>query len=190
MLPSMTPQRGAGHRRSVEDWIQAGFAILAEGGPMALRVDALCERLGVTKGSFYWHFADLPAYRAALVQAWASLQDADRRRFENMHDVEPRQRLRYMMDAVVTPRQYALERAMRVWAMADETVAASVRASDQRVLAAVHQAFLDSGFEAEEAGVRSVTFFAAGLGLLHGVDPSIDAPLELRERFLDFMLRP
>ena len=66
MLPSMTPPRGAGRRLSVDDWIQAGFAILADGGPNALRVDRLCERLGVTKGSFYWHFADLAAYRDAL----------------------------------------------------------------------------------------------------------------------------
>jgi AcrR family transcriptional regulator len=190
MLPSMTPPRGAGRRLSVDDWIQAGFGILADGDPSALRIDRLCERLGVTKGSFYWHFADLAAYRDALVDAWASLQDQDRQRFENMPDVEPRQRLRTMMEAVVGPQQYALERAMRIWAMTDETVARSVRKSDRRVLRAVHQAFLDSGFEAEEAGVRSVAFFAAGMGLLHGSDPAIEAPPELRERFLDFMLRP
>jgi AcrR family transcriptional regulator len=190
MLPSMTPQRGAGHRLSVEDWIQAGFAILTDSGPNALRVDALCDRLGVTKGSFYWHFADLPAYRTALVEAWGELQDADRQRFENMRDVEPRQRLRYMMEAVVTPQHYALERAMRVWAMADETVSDSVRKSDRRVLRAVLQAFVDCGFESEEAGMRAMAFFAAGMGLLHGSDPAIEVPVEVRERFLDFMLRP
>ena len=72
MLPSMTPPRGASRRLTVDDWIQAGFAILADGGPNALRVDRLCERLGVTKGSFYWHFVDLAAYRDALVDAWGS----------------------------------------------------------------------------------------------------------------------
>ncbi len=79
----MTPPSGAGRRLSVDDWIQVGFAILADGGPNALRVDALCELLGVTKGSFYWHFTDLAAYRTALVEAWGSLQDQDRQRFEN-----------------------------------------------------------------------------------------------------------
>jgi Bacterial regulatory proteins, tetR family len=42
-------------RLSVDDWIQAGFAILAEEGIKALKIDRLCRRLGVTKGSFYWH---------------------------------------------------------------------------------------------------------------------------------------
>jgi AcrR family transcriptional regulator len=188
MLRSMTPQRGAGRRLSVDDWIQAGFAILAEGGPNALRVDRLCERLGVTKGSFYWHFADLPSYRAALIEAWGGLQDQDRQRFENSPNVAPRQRLRFMMEAVMRPQQWALERAMRVWALTDEAVAANVRKSDSRVLRAVHQAFVDAGFDAEEAGVRSAAFFGAGLGVLHGSDPG-EAPMELQERFLDFVLR-
>ncbi len=189
MLPSMTPPRGASRRLSVDDWIQAGFAILADGGPDALRVDRLCERLGVTKGSFYWHFADLPAYRTALVEAWGDLQDQDRQRFENPPDVEPRQRLRYMMDAIVRPEQWALERAMRVWALTDEAVAANVRKSDSRVLRAVYQSFIDAGFDSDEAGVRSAAFFGAGMGVLHGSDPD-DAPAELKERFLDFVLRP
>ncbi len=188
MLPSMTPPHGAAHRLSVTDWIQAGFAILADDGPNALRVDRLCERLGVTKGSFYWHFADLAAYRDALVDAWGSLQDQDRQRFENSPDVEPRERLRFMMQAVMNPQQWALERAMRVWALTDEAAAANVRKSDVRVLRAVYQAFLDAGFESEDAKVRSAAFFGAGMGMLHGSKPS-DAPVELRERFLDFVLR-
>ena len=189
MLPSMTPPRGASRRLTVDDWIQAGFAILADGGPNALRVDRLCERLGVTKGSFYWHFVDLAAYRDALVDAWGSLQDQDRQRFENPGDVEPRERLRFMMQAVTRPQQWALERAMRVWALTDEAVAANVRKSDGRVLRAVYQAFLDAGFDSEEAAVRSAAFFGAGMGVLHGSDPN-EASVDLRERFLDFMLRP
>jgi len=185
----MTPPSGAGRRLSVDDWIQAGFAILADGGPNALRVDALCERLGVTKGSFYWHFTDLAAYRTALVEAWGSLQDQDRQRFENSSETDPRDRLRFMMQSVVRPQQWALERAMRVWALTDKAVAANVRKSDGRVLRAVYQVFLDAGFESEEAAVRSAAFFGAGMGVLHGSDPA-DAPVELRERFLDFVLRP
>ena len=189
MLPSMSPPRGAGRRLSVDDWIQAGFAILADGGPNALRLDRLCEHLGVTKGSFYWHFADLPAYRTALIEAWGSLQDQDRQLFENSSNVEPRERLRHLMQAVVRPQQWALERAMRGWALTDDVVAANVRKSDGRVLRAVFQAFIDAGFDADDAGVRSAVFYGAGMGLLHGSGPN-DAPPEMQERFLDFLLRP
>jgi AcrR family transcriptional regulator len=46
-------------RLTVDDWVQAGFAILAEEGIKALKIDRLCRRLDVTKGSFYWHFTDI-----------------------------------------------------------------------------------------------------------------------------------
>ncbi|WP_123024927.1 TetR/AcrR family transcriptional regulator [Mycolicibacterium stellerae] len=184
----MTPPRGTGRRLSIDDWIQAGFALVAEGGPHALRVDRLCERLGVTKGSFYWHFADLHAYRTALLDAWGSLKDQDRQRFEDSAAVEPRQRLRYMMSAVAGPAQWALERAMRVWALTDADVAANVRRSDGRVFRAVYQAFVEAGFDPEDAGVRAAVFFGAGMGVLHGATPE-DAPVEMQERFLDFMFR-
>lgn len=114
MLPSMPPPRDAGRRLSVDDWIQAGFALIVDGGPNALRVDKLCERLGVTKGSFYWHFADLPAYRTALLEAWGGLQDQDRQRFMSMPGAQPRQRLEAMMQALMSPQLFALERAMRI----------------------------------------------------------------------------
>jgi AcrR family transcriptional regulator len=189
MLRSMSPPRDPGRRLSADDWIQAGFAILAEGGPNALRLDRICEHLGVTKGSFYWHFADLKTYRTAVIEAWGSLQDQDRQRFENSPDLEPRDKLRYMMNAVVRPEQWALERAMRVWALTDAAVAENVRKSDGRVLRAVFQAFTDAGFEPADAGVRSTVFFGAGMGVLHGSGPG-DAPVVMQERFLDFMLRP
>ncbi len=189
MLPSMTPPRGAGRRLSVDDWLQAGFALLVDGGPNALRGDKLCERLGVTKGSFYWHFADLPAYRTTLLEAWGGLQDQDRQRFMNMPGAQPRQRLEAMMQALMSPQLFALERAMRVWAMTDESVGEGVRRSDGQVLGTLHQVFLDAGFDNQEALVRAVAFFAAGMGFLHGFDLNVDRPADGEDRFLDFFLR-
>ena len=189
MLPSMAPARGSGRRLSADDWVQAGFALLADTGPNSLRVERLCARLNVTKGSFYWHFTDMQAYRDAIADAWASLQDERRRPFENMPHVDPRERLAVMMQTLVAPKHWELERAMRVWALTDDAVLVSVQRSDGRILRAVRQAFLDHGFEPEEAGLRSAVLFATGLGFLHAAGSSGDAPVELRERFLDFILR-
>jgi AcrR family transcriptional regulator len=178
------------NRLSVDDWVQAGFAILAEEGINALKIDRLCRRLSVTKGSFYWHFTDIAAYRAALVQAWGDLRDDERRHFGELAALSPRERLSQMMSSLVSPRQWTLERAMREWARTDSDAAASVRAADQRVLAAVRQAFLDYGFDAENAEVRANATFAAGVGFLHlaGAQPSPRAAAG-RERFLDIMLK-
>ncbi len=186
----MTPPRGAGRRLTADDWIEAGFAVLADGGPNALRVDAVCARLSVTKGSFYWHFSDMPAYRDALAEAWGSLHDRNRQQFENMQDVEPRARLTVMMQTWVAPQHWALERAMRGWALTDPAVLAAVRQSDGRVLRAIGQAFTDSGFEPEDAALRSFVAFATGVGVLHTTDSSPATTPDLLDRFLDFMFRP
>ena len=69
---------------------------------------------------------------------------------------------------------------MREWARTDDAAAASVRAADQRVLAAVRQAFLDYGFDGEDADLRANATFAAGIGFLHlrGPQPSARVPPE------------
>jgi AcrR family transcriptional regulator len=186
----MTGDRtSSSNRLSVDDWLQAGYAILAEEGIKALKIDRLCARLEVTKGSFYWHFAGLSSYRTALVQGWGELRDADRRSWEEIGSLPPRDRLRHMMAALVSPRHWTLERAMREWARTDDAVAESVRAADRRVLAAVRRAFLDFGFDPDEAELRADATFAVGVGLLH-LSGSTPYPGQAArsERFLDLML--
>jgi hypothetical protein len=46
-------------RLTVDDWVQADFAILAEEGIKALKIDRLCRCREVPKGGFYWHVTDL-----------------------------------------------------------------------------------------------------------------------------------
>jgi len=176
-------------RLTIDDWVQAGFAILAEEGMTALKIERLCSRLAVTKGSFYWHFTDIAGYRAALRKAWGELRDEDRRHFTDMSGIGPRQRLSQMMSSLLSARHWTLERAMREWARTDDAVAASVRAADQRVIDAVRQAFVDHGFDTEDADLRANATFAAGIGFLHlsGKTPNAKGSAR-RERFLDLML--
>jgi AcrR family transcriptional regulator len=181
----------ANTRLSVDHWVQAGFAVLAEEGIKALKIERLCSRLSVTKGSFYWHFTDIAAYRATLVEAWGELRGDDRRDLGELAALPPRERLSEMMSALVSPHHWTLERAMREWARTDDDAAASVRAADLRVLAAVRHAYLDYGFDAEQAELRANATFAAGIGFLHlgGPHPSARAAAS-REGFLDIMLKP
>jgi AcrR family transcriptional regulator len=183
----MTLARRTGGPLTADDWIQTGFTLLSEGGPGALRIGRLCERLHVTKGSFYWHFTDMCAYRAALAHAWADLYDERRRSLAIPPDATGRQRLEKMIRALIRADHWALERAMRIWALTDDSVLASVRRRDERVLSEVRQAFIDCGFDDDEARLRSSLLFAAGVGLLHDHRAAQDAPMGAR--VLDLMLR-
>ena len=57
-------------RLSREDWAEAALAAIAEGGLAAVAVVPLAERLGATKGSFYWHFESREALIEAALAAW------------------------------------------------------------------------------------------------------------------------
>jgi AcrR family transcriptional regulator len=187
----MPRPRAAGlSRLSVDDWIHQGYEIVAEEGLAALKVDRLCDRLGVTKGSFYWHFDDLPAYRAALVAQWERLRDEDLVRLDDMAALPPRKRLSQMMSELVTAPHWTMERAMREWARSDKAVGASLRAADRALVAKLRQALLDGGFDDDDADLRANALFAAGVGFIHLSGPAPSArQVARRERFLELMLR-
>ena len=180
----------AGGRLAATDWVEAGFFLLATEGVKALTLDRLCKKVGATKGSFYWHFADMGAYRRALADTWAEVHDTDRAELTDRSDLPPRERLARMMEALLGQRHWMLERAMREWARTDTDVAAAVAASDRRVRSAVRQAYLDDGFSTEQADVRADATFAAGVGFLHlsAAPPGPKAAAQ-QQHFLDIMLR-
>ncbi len=176
-------------RLSVEDWLQAGYALLAEHGLRALKVERLCQQAGVTKGSFYWHFADMDSYRAALVDSWNTFLDKDRQSLAELDALPPRERLSAMMTALTGPQHWMLERAMREWARTDSAAAANVRAADRRLLRSVTKAYSDYGFGPADAKLRAELTFAAGIGLLHLAGSAEKAQRATqREQFLDLML--
>lgn len=62
----------AEHRQSLSatDWADAALEAMAQGGLEAVAVEPLARRLGVTKGSFYWHFANREALLQAALSRW------------------------------------------------------------------------------------------------------------------------
>jgi AcrR family transcriptional regulator len=179
----------ASTRLSVEAWLEAGYALLAEDGVRALKVDRLCQQAGVTRGSFYWHFEDMDDYRAKLVESWNTFLDEDRQSLAELEALPPRERLSAMMIALVRPQHWMLERAMREWARTDPVAAANIRAADRRVLRTVTKAYADYGFAPADAKLRAELTFAAGIGLLHLAGSAAEAQKAAQhERLLDLML--
>jgi AcrR family transcriptional regulator len=188
-LHDVGARKPASTRLSVEDWLQAGYALLAEQGVRALKVERLCQQAGVTRGSFYWHFEDMDGYRAALVESWNTFLEKDRQSLAELDALPPRDRLSAMMTALVSPEHWMLERAMREWARTDAVAAANVRAADRRLLRHVAKAYSDYGFDPADAKLRAELTFASGIGLLHLAASAASAQKAAqRERFLDLML--
>jgi AcrR family transcriptional regulator len=176
-------------RLTVEDWLQAGYTLLAEQGVRALKVESLCRQMGVTRGSFYWHFEDMNSYRAALVESWNTFLEQDSQSLAQQSELPPRERLAAMMTTLVSPQHWMLERAMREWARTDPVAAANVREADRRTLRSVTKAFCDFGFSLDDAKLRAQLTFAAGIGLLHLTGSAAQAQQAApQERLLELML--
>lgn len=129
----------ANTRLSPDDWLCEGFRALAEDGPVALKAEPLARRMKTTKGSFYWHFADVPAFHAAMMARWMG------RAAEVMTQVReemtsPVTGLRELGRVFVDACDGALggvsvEPAIRAWARSDKTVADAVARVDNMRLA-------------------------------------------------------
>src|SRR5829696_6845194 len=75
-----------------EDWVEAARAVMAEGGIEAVAVEPLARQLGVTKGSFYWHFKDRRALLEATLERWEE-ESTEARIAASRRISDPRERL-------------------------------------------------------------------------------------------------
>ena len=150
-------------RLSREDWTAAGLAALGEGGIAAVAIEPLAARLGATKGSGYWHFAN----RAALVEA--TLERWEREHTElviaevDQHG-DTIERLRTLLYAVIGHAgPQTVELALLAWAD-DPVVAPILRRVTKRRLSYLAQLFDDLGFDHQEAERRALLAYTTYLG--------------------------
>jgi AcrR family transcriptional regulator len=62
---------------TAEAWAEAALEVIATGGLDAVGVEPLARRLGVTKGSFYWHFENRDALLRAALERWERAETDD-----------------------------------------------------------------------------------------------------------------
>lgn len=84
-----------------EDWLDAAFETVAESGFDSVRVLTLAASLGVTRGSFYWHFTDHAELVSALVERWRKREVDTHQRAQEATPLEPKADLERMLGAAL-----------------------------------------------------------------------------------------
>lgn len=155
--------RRSGDRLTRGDWIFAGLSALARAGSGALKADMLAKLLGVSRGSFYWHFDDLSAFHGAVLEAWE--ERATSQVIVAVESAAASSTDRLMKLArLVFSADGSLERQVRSWAAHDPVASAAQHRVDRRRVAYVKTLFISVGFEEPQATLRARVMYLALIG--------------------------
>jgi AcrR family transcriptional regulator len=139
--------------------------MLAAGGPDAVRIEPLAQSLGVTRGGFYWHFANRQALLEEMLDAWeqTSLNEVIER--VEAAGGDGRTRLERLFEVAAGARSLlTVDLAVRAWARRDAALAGRLRRVDNRRMDYLRELFRDVCPDEEEVEARSVLAFTLWIG--------------------------
>ena len=151
-----------------EAWIDAAFAALAEGGPDAVRVEALAASLGVSKGGFYWHFSNRGDLLERVLDTWEQVVVDTVISTVDAAQSEPRQKLEELFELalafVSSGPGMKVELAVRDWARRDAAVAKRLKRVDDRRMDYMRSLFRPISVDDEDAEARCLMTFTLFVG--------------------------
>jgi len=171
---------------SAKDWLDQGLRALAARGFTALKAEPLAKAMGVSRGSFYWHFADVDAFHAAILRHWREVA-AERiiANVETASSSENKDPLALLLRQAFGGG-LALEKAVRTWAAHDPAAQNAVQAIDRRRLSYVENLLSTSGLSPGIARARAQILYWAFVGFALSDQP---LPRARQAAVLDELLR-
>jgi AcrR family transcriptional regulator len=145
-------------------WVHAALRALAAGGPDAVRVEALAVGLGVSKGGFYWHFADRQALLTEMLDSWEKVGTEDIIARVESQPPDPRARLQHLFELTSSPDGLRVELAVRDWSRRDAGVADRLRRVDNRRIGYIRSLFGQFCADEDDVEVRSMLAYTLVIG--------------------------
>ena len=145
-------------------WIEEGLRALAVGGPDAVRVEALAQALGVTKGGFYGYFADRNALLAEMLDTWERRSIDDVLERVERHGGDVRAKIRRAGALTFSGELLPMDLAIRDWSRRDPAVAERLRRVDNRRMDYLRLLFGAICRDEDEVEARSMLAFSLVIG--------------------------
>ncbi|MDP9083041.1 MAG: TetR/AcrR family transcriptional regulator [Pseudomonadota bacterium] len=165
---------------------------LTDHGVDSLRLDRLAQRLGVTKGSFYWHFESREELLEVILRRWREGLSIEVAGLLGKREGKPLDRLRQLMTLAFADRPDVpggpLEMTLRGWARSNARVREIIRHADASRIANIQSLYLEAGINRERASayaVIHVTFVTASrMMLAHASRAQLDRSRDIGIRYL------
>ncbi|NLC36843.1 MAG: TetR/AcrR family transcriptional regulator [Alcaligenaceae bacterium] len=166
------------------DWLKAALDIFKTEGIEAVRITRLADVLGVTRGSFYWHFKHREDLQSALLSYWQH-----KNVHSLLHALDDVQSLDdgilSLFSAWLSPEQFepGLDLAMRDWARRSEAASQAVNDADERCIDAISNFYQSHGFQETDARARARTVYTCQIG--YYVVTGLNEPMSVRLSYLE-----
>jgi len=191
------PARAEVPRLGRDDWLDAAFDAVAEGGFDQARVLVIAARLDVTRGSFYWHFVDHADLIRSLVTRWQAREIAEDRRVQAQSSDDPQADLEQLLDLALSRRDDDLkavrfELALRGLGRRDPDVAQRLVEVDAARMALFEAKFMRLTREPQAAADLAALFYLAITGSFQALArPSANARIAayLRSVIADYLIQ-
>ena len=152
-------------RLSAEDWAREALDQIAEQGVASVAVEPLARRLGVTKGSFYWHFPSRDALLKAALERWETVEQEEI--FGSLERVpDPRERLRALFQVVAHEVKSHIIYSELLKALDHPAVSPVIGRVSQRRLDYLTASFRQAGLGRTDSQHRARLAYAAYVGFL------------------------
>ncbi|MCP4329924.1 MAG: TetR/AcrR family transcriptional regulator [Alphaproteobacteria bacterium] len=147
------------------DWIDTALAILVSDGIDAVKITRLADTMGVTRGSFYWHFENRADLLDALIGRWeAKNTSAVVAAVETAADLT--EGILALFDAWMDVGRFdpGLDSAMRDWARRSSRVRATVDDADKRRVDVIAALFERADYDPAESIIRARVIYFSQVG--------------------------
>jgi AcrR family transcriptional regulator len=143
---------------SREDWLEKALSVVSSKGGAKLRINNLVAGVGVTKGSFYWHFKHREDFVRSLIDHWHERYTLRVSDYLDDFEGSAQEKLRKLMEMVFVEQLTRHDLAIRSWAVAEPKLQALVKRTDDHRMNYLQMLFRGMGFTEEEAALRSRVF--------------------------------
>jgi len=160
------PGKSSGWRGSAELWLDAGYERLVSGGVEAVKILPLAKGLGLSRTSFYWHFADRDALLAGIVDRWQAQNTGNLVARSTAPADTICAALFNLFDCWIDADLFdaKLDLAIRNWARNDARLQPHVEAADTARITAISDMFQRFDFSPTQARTRAHTVIFTQVG--------------------------
>ncbi len=168
----------AGRRLGREDWLKAALG-MCEAGIDSVKIAPLATTMGVTTGSFYWHFKNRRELLDALLAYWErEMTDAaaeSARRYKG----SAQGRILFLMESVMVGELARYDLSFWSWAQQDISANRRFRKVLKKRFAFASWMFTEAGFSSEQADIRGrmMVTYMMGESTLRGGPQRLDTKI-------------